>query len=154
MLHAAVDEFWRHSFCFPGNPMLRVLKMLMLSLMTIAPQKPSYDLRISRAGVLAGLAGGGVLRAAAGAPWGADAADLLGFPGELMLRLLKMLVLPLVAGSMVAGVCALRGATGAGVGRVARITLAYYAATTATAVALGVLLVVLVQPGAPPWGVQ
>lgn len=26
-----------------------------------------------------------------------------GFPGELMLRLLKMLVLPLVAGSMVAG---------------------------------------------------
>ena len=29
--------------------------------------------------------------------------DLLGFAGELMLRLLKMLVLPLVAGSMVAG---------------------------------------------------
>lgn len=42
-----------------------------------------------------------MLRAAAGEPWGADAADLLGFPGELMLRLLKMLVLPLVAGSMV-----------------------------------------------------
>ena len=29
--------------------------------------------------------------------------DVLGFLGELMLRLLKMLVLPLVAGSMVAG---------------------------------------------------
>ena len=27
-----------------------------------------------------------------------------GFPGEIMLRLLKMLVLPLVAGSMIAGV--------------------------------------------------
>ena len=51
--------------------------------------------------MLAGIGGGGVLRGAAGEPWGADAADLLGFPGELMLRLLKMLVLPLVAGSMV-----------------------------------------------------
>lgn len=29
--------------------------------------------------------------------------DLLGFLGELMLRLLKMLVLPLIAGSMIAG---------------------------------------------------
>ncbi|KAK9827729.1 hypothetical protein WJX81_005955 [Elliptochloris bilobata] len=99
-------------------------------------------------GVVAGLAGGGVLRAAAGEPWGTDAADLLGFPGELMLRLLKMLVLPLVAGAMVSGVCALRGATGPGVGRVARVTLAYYAATTGAAVALGVALVVLVRPGA------
>lgn len=27
----------------------------------------------------------------------------VGFPGEIMLRLLKMLVLPLVAGSMIAG---------------------------------------------------
>ena len=33
----------------------------------------------------------------------ARADRLLGFLGELMLRLLKMLVLPLVAGSMVAG---------------------------------------------------
>ena len=33
----------------------------------------------------------------------AEQVDLLGFLGELMLRLLKMLVLPLVAGSMVAG---------------------------------------------------
>lgn len=31
--------------------------------------------------------------------------EILGFPGEIMLRLLKMLVLPLVAGSMVAGKC-------------------------------------------------
>ncbi len=59
-----------------------------------------------------------------------------------------MQVLPLVAGSMVAGVCALRGSAGAGVGRVARATLAYYTATTAAAVLLGVLLVVVLQPGA------
>lgn len=35
-----------------------------------------------------------------------DTSEVLcaGFPGEIMLRLLKMLVLPLVAGSMIAGV--------------------------------------------------
>ena len=33
----------------------------------------------------------------------ADSIEVLGLPGEIMLRLLKMLVLPLVAGSMVAG---------------------------------------------------
>lgn len=102
------------------------------------------------AGVVVGLVGGALLRRAAGGPWAAQPADLLGFPGELMLRALKALVLPLVAGSMVAGVCALRGAAGAGVGRCARATLAYYAATTAAAVGLGVLLVLVVQPGAPP----
>ncbi len=47
-----------------------------------------------------GIAGGLLLRLAEPT---AEQIDLLGFAGELMLRLLKMLVLPLVAGSMVAG---------------------------------------------------
>ena len=47
-----------------------------------------------------GIAGGVLLRMAELSP---EQIDLLGFAGELMLRLLKMLVLPLVAGSMVAG---------------------------------------------------
>jgi Na+/H+-dicarboxylate symporter len=42
-----------------------------------------------------------------------------------MLRLLKMLVLPLVAVSMVSGVCALQQ-SGGGVGRLARLTFLYY----------------------------
>ena len=37
----------------------------------------------------------------------ADSIEVLGLPGEIMLRLLKMLVLPLVAGSMVAGQAAM-----------------------------------------------
>ena len=47
-----------------------------------------------------GIVAGMCLRPAELSP---DAIDVLGFPGEVMLRLLKMLVLPLVAGSMVAG---------------------------------------------------
>ena len=52
------------------------------------------------AGVIVGILGGALLRFADLTP---EHIDLLGFPGEIMLRLLKMLVLPLVAGSMVAG---------------------------------------------------
>lgn len=54
----------------------------------------------SGAGVIVGIGAGLLLRLA---ELSAEQIDLLGFAGELMLRLLKMLVLPLVAGSMVAG---------------------------------------------------
>ena len=50
--------------------------------------------------MVVGIGGGLLLRLAEPS---AEQIDLLGFAGELMLRLLKMLVLPLVAGSMVAG---------------------------------------------------
>ncbi|DBA93948.1 TPA: hypothetical protein ACH3X1_001610 [Trebouxia sp. C0004] len=75
-----------------------------------------------------------------------QAIDLIGFPGEIMLRLLKMLVLPLVAGSMIAGVCSLRGSTSS-MAKVAKWTLLYYGATTLTAVVLGIVLVNVLNPG-------
>ena len=49
---------------------------------------------------MVGIVSGVLLRMADLSP---EQIDVLGFLGELMLRLLKMLVLPLVAGSMVAG---------------------------------------------------
>ena len=69
-----------------------------------------------------------------------------GLLGELMIRSLKMLVLPLVAGCMVASVCAL-GEAGSGMGRTAAWTLGLFFATTCIAASLGVVLAVLVQPG-------
>ena len=44
-----------------------------------------------------------------------------------MLRLLKMLVLPLVSVSMVAGICALRESSAHSVGRLARLTFCFHA---------------------------
>jgi Na+/H+-dicarboxylate symporter len=48
---------------------------------------------------------------------------------------------------MIAGVCSLQE-TGAQTGKLAKITLIYFASTTITAVVLGLFLVVTIQPGA------
>ena len=71
---------------------------------------------------------------------------LISFPGKMFLNLLKMMVLPLISGSMIAGVCALQSA-GTNTGKLARVTLSYFAGTTLIAVILGLLVVNVVQPG-------
>ena len=63
-----------------------------------------------------------------------------------MIRSLKMLVLPLVAGCMVASVCAL-GQAGSGMGRTAAWTVGIFFLTTCTSALLGMLLAVVVHPG-------
>lgn len=63
-----------------------------------------------------------------------------------MIRSLKMLVLPLVAGCMVASVCAL-GDAGSGMGRTAAWTLGIFFATTCIAALLGVTLAAAFHPG-------
>ncbi|KAG2490985.1 hypothetical protein HYH03_010658 [Edaphochlamys debaryana] len=72
--------------------------------------------------------------------------ELLALPGDLLMRTLKMLVLPLITASVMAGVCALRQST-ADMGKVARYTLLYYLGTTLGAVALGIVLVSAIRPG-------
>ena len=74
------------------------------------------------------------------------AVRIVGFPGSIFLNLLKMMVLPLISGSMVAGVCALNG-SGSETGRMAKHTLIYFATTTIIAVILGLILVTTIQPG-------
>lgn len=96
-------------------------------------------------GVVLGVLLGGLLRYA---HLGPTAIDLIGFPGELMLRLLKMLVLPLVSMSMVSGMCSLReNGSAQSMARLAKLTAAFYVTSTLLAIALGLLLVVVIRPG-------
>lgn len=70
---------------------------------------------------------------------------LIGFPGDLLMQMLKMLVVPLVVATMVVGVSSLGDIRKAG--KIGYRTIGYYALTTGIAVLLGIILVNLIQPG-------
>lgn len=65
--------------------------------------------------------------------------------GELFLRVLSLLIVPVIVVSMIAGVINLDDT--ANLGRLGLKTVGYYACTTAIAVVTGLLVVNLVQPG-------
>lgn len=69
---------------------------------------------------------------------------LIGFPGELFMNMLKMLILPLIIASLV---CALAALDAKATSRIGRRALLYYIATTILAVILGISLVVIMRPG-------
>ena len=97
-------------------------------------------------GVAVGVVVGAVARATDPTP---RAVELLGFPGELFMRLLRALVLPLVSVSMVCGVLALFETTRArsGAGRVVARLIGSYAVTTCVACVVGLAVVRVVRPG-------
>ena len=70
---------------------------------------------------------------------------LITFAGDLFLRSLKLLVIPLVVTSMVCGVTSLGDIRKAG--RLGAWTMTYFALTTLMAVAIGLLLCVTIRPG-------
>ncbi|XP_043220837.1 excitatory amino acid transporter-like [Amphibalanus amphitrite] len=71
---------------------------------------------------------------------------LVGFPGELLLRSLKMLILPLIISSLVSGLACLdAGASG----KMGSRALLYYFSTTIMAAILGITVVVVIHPGDP-----
>ena len=65
--------------------------------------------------------------------------------GDIFLRFLKMIVIPIVFSSMVVGVASL-GNQG-GLGRIAGKTFGFYVSTTVIATVIGLVLVNLLQPG-------
>jgi solute carrier family 1 (high affinity glutamate transporter) protein 2 len=71
---------------------------------------------------------------------------LLKYPGEIMLRMLKMLILPLITCSLISGVTALDSEAS---GKMGSKALIYYFSTTILAAILGIILVVLIHPGDP-----
>ena len=74
-----------------------------------------------------------------------ETAKNIGFVGQLFLRLLKMIIIPLIFTSLVSGVASLGSARS--VGRVGVRTVLYYTVSTTLAIAVGLTLVNIVRPG-------
>ncbi|XP_049735233.1 excitatory amino acid transporter 5 [Elephas maximus indicus] len=66
------------------------------------------------------------------------------FPGELLMRMLKMLILPLVVSSLMSGLASLDAKTSS---RLGILTVAYYLWTTFVAVIVGIVMVTVIHPG-------
>ncbi|XP_062985354.1 excitatory amino acid transporter 3 isoform X1 [Elgaria multicarinata webbii] len=66
------------------------------------------------------------------------------FPGEVLMRMLKLIILPLIISSMITGVAALDSSVS---GKIGLRAVVYYFFTTALAVILGIVLVVTIKPG-------
>ncbi|KAG6940865.1 solute carrier family 1 member 3 [Chelydra serpentina] len=66
------------------------------------------------------------------------------FPGELLMRMLQMLVLPLIVSSLVTGTAALDSKAS---GKMGMRAIVYYMSTTIIAVIIGIIIVVIIHPG-------
>uniref|UniRef100_A0A8C0JZZ9 Amino acid transporter n=1 Tax=Canis lupus dingo TaxID=286419 RepID=A0A8C0JZZ9_CANLU len=95
-------------------------------------------------GVILGAVCGGLLRLAS--PLHPDVVMLIAFPGDILMRMLKMLILPLIISSLITG---LSGLDAKASGRLGTRAMVYYMSTTIIAAVLGVILVLAIHPGNP-----
>lgn len=103
--------------------------------------KENLLLLLTIAGVFLGVLMGFILRLADPSR---DAIMLISFPGEILMRALKMLILPLIVSSLIVGVSSLDASAS---GKMGLRTLIYYFATTFAAIIVGIVLVVSIHPG-------
>ena len=92
-------------------------------------------------GVVAGAGLGAALR---GLGLSRTQVAYLAFPGEMLLRMLRMIILPLVVCSLVSGAASLDASS---LGRLGGIAIAYFGLTTLGASALAVALAFIIKPG-------
>jgi solute carrier family 1 (high affinity glutamate transporter) protein 1 len=96
-----------------------------------------HMLALIAAGLVAGVLVGGLLP---------GYTQAFGVIGHAFLNALKLIVIPLIFVSVAMGIASLGNL--AQMGRLARLTIAYYFLTTSIAVIIGLLLVVTIRPGA------
>ena len=65
--------------------------------------------------------------------------------GDIFLRALKMLIIPLVVSSLISGITNL--GSGQNIGRLGLKTISYYILTSLAAIVTGLVLVNLIRPG-------
>ncbi|CAO2626892.1 Neutral amino acid transporter B(0) [Lemmus lemmus] len=118
--------------CGSWDQVRRCLRANLLVLLTVAAVV---------AGVVIGL---GVLAAGGAEALGPARLTAFAFPGELLLRLLKMIILPLVVCSLIGGAASLDPSA---LGRVGAWALLFFLVTTLLASGLGVALALVLKPG-------
>lgn len=82
----------------------------------------------------------------AGLMFGMPLANAVGWLGDLFMKLLRMIIVPLVLTSIVSGVASVGG--GKALGRLFSKTMGYYVLSSLLAVTVGLLFVNLIRPGA------
>ncbi|XP_034391496.1 excitatory amino acid transporter 2b isoform X1 [Cyclopterus lumpus] len=95
-------------------------------------------------GVILGCVFGMLLRVAS--PIHPDIVMVIAFPGDILMRMLKMLILPLIISSLITGLAGLDAKSS---GRLGTRAMVYYMSTTIIAAVLGVILVLVIHPGNP-----
>ncbi|MBN3275051.1 EAA2 protein, partial [Polyodon spathula] len=125
----------------------------------LPPQEPSAQLRcggifqklfknlllsLTVFGVILGAVCGCLLRYAS--PIHPDIVMVIAFPGDILMRMLKMLILPLIISSLITGLAGLDAKSS---GRLGTRAMVYYMSTTIIAAVLGVILVLIIHPGNP-----
>ncbi|CAB3220789.1 unnamed protein product [Arctia plantaginis] len=98
---------------------------------------------VTLVGVLTGIGVGLGLR-----PYhlGPDALVVISYPGELFMRLLKLMILPLIIASLIAGSASLNAKMS---GKIAVRTLLYFILTSMFNAFLGIVVAMLIHPGKP-----
>ncbi|KRT85150.1 hypothetical protein AMK59_724, partial [Oryctes borbonicus] len=112
---------------------MRVLQFVRANLITI----------LTIVGVFSGLAVGIILKHVKH-QWTEREVKYVEFPGELFLRMLKVLIIPLLTASIICAIGTLDLSLSK---KIALRAIAYYGLTTIMAVSLGIILVVTIQPG-------
>ena len=94
-------------------------------------------------GVLSGFILGILLRSLELSP---ETILLIAYPGELFMRLLKLMILPLIIASLITGAASLNAKMN---GMIALRTIVFFIVTSLLSACVGLVLVIAIHPGNP-----